>query len=149
MPAFCPCGESKREHRRLVGALSLSVGKLAVSPSAEFGKAVYAHVELRGDLHEGSPSYIALDEACHLVGRKIKGLDVDQGPPRGHAGEFRADRSMLGIHRQTPRLAERLRGEPLQIGSAFYSFPCPNRAHAYFMVASFRISSPPNRYLRR
>ena len=75
---------TKREHRRLVGALLLSVCYFSVRFSPELGKTVHAEVEHLRHLYAGAAPHVALDEACHLVGRKLEGTDICHGPPRGH-----------------------------------------------------------------
>nr|DAP41277.1 MAG TPA: Protein of unknown function (DUF2767) [Caudoviricetes sp.] len=32
------------------------------------------------------PSHVTLDEACHLIGRQVIGLNVSYSPARGHRG---------------------------------------------------------------
>lgn len=77
---------TKREHRLSVGALLLSVCYFSVRLPPELGEAVYAEVEHLRHLHAGAATHIALDEACHLVGLKLKGSNICHGPPRGHRG---------------------------------------------------------------
>lgn len=63
---------AKREHRLSVGALSLSVCYFSVGLPPELGEAVHAEVEHLRHLYAGAAPHVALDEACHLVGLKLK-----------------------------------------------------------------------------
>lgn len=82
-------------------------------------------VHLLGDLCVGFAIYVALDEACHLVGWKLEGTDICHGPPRGHCGNLCADVSMLRVHTVTKGLQNAVAREVAELRP----FPfCPNRA---------------------
>lgn len=70
----------------------------AVRLSAILFDRVRRQVHFKCHLYAGSAPHVALDEARHFVGWKLKGPNVCHGPPRGHRGNLCADRSVLLVH---------------------------------------------------
>lgn len=92
------CYNAKQGEHRLTSVLSLSVYDLLISPPPAAVDRLRRQVQQCADLRVGSAPHVALDKACRLVVRQLKGQDVRDGPLWSHCADPCPELSVLLVH---------------------------------------------------